>query len=75
MTSCRLIFLLILTSLLLACGQRGPLYLPEEAAEPAASQQAPDELEEDDEADSAADQKHDDEVHGGGFEDGQDDRP
>jgi predicted small lipoprotein YifL len=75
MTSCRLIFLLTVTCLLLACGQRGPLYLPEKTAEAAASQQTPDESEEDDEADSATDQKHDDKVHGGGFEDGRDDEP
>ncbi|HKX55144.1 MAG TPA: lipoprotein [Xanthomonadales bacterium] len=71
MTFRRLTLLLILISLLAACGQRGPLYLPEEAAEPAASQQAPAEPEEDDEADN----EDDDKVHGGGFEDGRDDEP
>ena len=71
MTFCRLIFLLTLISLLLACGQRGPLFLPEETAAPAADQQTPEELNEDDEVDSADDDK----VHGGGFEDGQDDQP
>jgi len=42
MTLYRLIFLLTLACLLLACGQRGPLYLPEETAAPAASEAAPD---------------------------------
>jgi predicted small lipoprotein YifL len=49
-----------LACLLLACGQRGPLYLPEETAAPAASQAAPDEQD--------AESEDADVVREGGFE-------
>jgi predicted small lipoprotein YifL len=53
----------MLAGLLVACGQRGPLYLPEDSPPAATSQDDGNELEEDPE--------HEDEVHSGSFEDGQ----
>ena len=73
MTLSRLIFPLAMTCLLAACGQRGPLFLPEDSAAPVASQQNPDAQAEDAEDDGDADQKDDDQVHGGGFENPLDD--
>jgi predicted small lipoprotein YifL len=63
MTIFRMLCVLMLAGLLVACGQRGPLYLPEDSPPAATSQDDGNELEEDPE--------HEDEVHSGSFEDGQ----
>ena len=55
-----------LASVLVACGQRGPLYLPEDSAPPAATRDGGEQLEEDPEEEDDGD-----EVHSGSFEDGQ----
>lgn len=71
MTFTRLIFLLTMMYLLVACGQRGPLFLPDENAAPIASQPVPDELKTEREADVDVDVDVDDEdiLHEGSFED------
>ncbi len=58
----RMLSVLILAGLLVACGQRGPLYLPENSPPRAASQDGEDLLEE-----ALEDE---DDVHSGSFEDG-----
>jgi predicted small lipoprotein YifL len=67
MILCRLIFMMTLICLLAACGQRGPLYLPEETAPPAATQPSAEKQE--------AEPEDDDTLHGGGFETEQPDQP
>ncbi len=67
---CVLVLAGALASVLVACGQRGPLYLPEDARPPATSQDGGIEPEAEPEMEGEEEPQNEDEVHSGSFEGG-----